>query len=81
MTTRKKDIPSPDGRQALEILRQSVAKALEKKRRLGQYAVVWKNGKPVATGDGAPKPDKTTSGNSEALGKESAVSSTNGADK
>lgn len=31
----------------LESLRKSVAEALEKKRRLGQYAVVWEDGKPV----------------------------------
>ncbi|MGB4336202.1 MAG: hypothetical protein WBJ41_15290 [Chromatiaceae bacterium] len=39
----------------LETLRQSVAKALEKKRRLGQYAVTWQNGKPVVTGEDAPR--------------------------
>jgi len=31
----------------LEALKTAVAHALEKKRRLGQYAIVWKNGKPV----------------------------------
>lgn len=55
MNTRKKDLPSQEGQQVLEILRQSVSKALEKKRRLGQYAVIWKNGKPVATGEDAPE--------------------------
>jgi hypothetical protein len=55
MNTRKKDLPSQEGQQTLEMLRRSVSKALEKKRRLGQYAVVWKNGKPVATGGDAPE--------------------------
>jgi hypothetical protein len=31
---------------ALECLREAVAEALERKRRLGQYAVVWRNGRP-----------------------------------
>ena len=31
----------------LESLRMAVSKALERKRRLGQYAIVWRNGKPV----------------------------------
>ena len=33
--------------QALEALRKAVANALERKRRLGQYAVVWRDGRPV----------------------------------
>ena len=39
--------PSPDTLVILESLRKSVANALEKKRRLGQYAVVWENGRSV----------------------------------
>ena len=39
MNTTRTSTPSPQGRQLLETLRQSVAKTLEKKRRLGQYAV------------------------------------------
>lgn len=42
--------PSPKALQMLEILKQSVEKALERKKRLGQYAVVWQNGKPVLIG-------------------------------
>ncbi|MEE9345449.1 MAG: hypothetical protein V3U88_07560 [Methylococcales bacterium] len=30
-----------------EALQQAVSEALEHKRRLGQYAVIFKNGKPV----------------------------------
>lgn len=33
--------------QAKEALRRAVAEALDKKRRLGQYAVIYQNGKPV----------------------------------
>lgn len=32
---------------ALTALRQAVANALERKRRLGQYAVVWRDGRTV----------------------------------
>lgn len=28
-------------------LRRAVAKALDRKRRLGQYAIVWRDGRPV----------------------------------
>ncbi|MEX0386034.1 hypothetical protein [Spiribacter onubensis] len=33
--------------QALEALRKAVANALERKRRLGQYAVIWRDGRTV----------------------------------
>lgn len=33
--------------QVLEALRRAVANALDRKRRLGQYAVVWRDGRPV----------------------------------
>lgn len=53
MNTTKRTIPSPEGQKRLETLRQAVKKTLEKKRRLGQYAVIWKDGKPVITGEEA----------------------------
>jgi len=34
----------------LNVLREAVAEALERKRRLGQYAVVWRNGEPAFIG-------------------------------
>lgn len=37
------------------ILRSAVAEALERKRRLGQYAVVWQDGKPALIGEDAPE--------------------------
>lgn len=54
MNTHRKTMPSADGQRLLEKLQQAVDKTLEKKRRLGQYAVTWKNGKPVMTGEDAP---------------------------
>ncbi|MXW50240.1 MAG: hypothetical protein F4X81_09445 [Gammaproteobacteria bacterium] len=41
-------------RQSIESLRQSVAEALERKRRLGQYAVFWRDGRVVFGGPDAP---------------------------
>ena len=38
----------------LDTLKQAVAEALERKRRLGQYAVVWRNGQAVCIGPDAP---------------------------
>ncbi len=38
---------SPEDQLALDILRRAVAKALERKRRLGQYAVIWRDGRAV----------------------------------
>lgn len=34
----------------LEVLRRAVAEALERKRRLGQYAVMWREGRVCALG-------------------------------
>jgi hypothetical protein len=55
MNTQRKTNPSAEGKRILETLQQAVDKTLEKKRRLGQYAVIWKNGKPVMTGEDAPR--------------------------
>jgi hypothetical protein len=54
MNTTVKPEPSKEGRELLESLRQSVTNALERKRRPGQYAVTWQDGKPLAKGDDAP---------------------------
>jgi hypothetical protein len=45
---------SPDAQKTLEALQKAVAKTLERKRRLGHYAVIWRDGKPVMIGDDAP---------------------------
>jgi hypothetical protein len=39
---------------ALETLQKVAAETLERKRRLGHYAVIWRDGKPVAIGEDAP---------------------------
>ena len=38
---------SADDQRALDALRSAVAEALERKRRLGQYAVIWRDGRVV----------------------------------
>jgi hypothetical protein len=57
--------PPPDTQQMLDSLKQAVTKDLEKKKRLGHYAVIWEDGKPVLIGEDAPQPpsaqeDKTS---------------------
>lgn len=53
---------SPDTQEMLNSLRTAVAETLERKRRLGQYAVFWQAGKPVFIGEDAPRnPDDTAS--------------------
>ena len=48
-----------DTQKILDILKQVATETLEKKRRLGQYVVVWRDGKATAIGDDAPqKPQK-----------------------
>lgn len=37
-----------------EVLKRTAAKTLERKRRLGHYAVLWKDGKVVLEGEDAP---------------------------
>ena len=42
-------------RRVREALARAVAEALERKRRLGQYAIIYENGRPVRI-----EPDRTT---------------------
>lgn len=58
MNATRKTVPSEKGQKQLDTLKRAVAEALEKKRRLGQYAVLWKDGKPVLIGEDAPNNDK-----------------------
>ncbi len=44
-------IISHEDQQILDSLTNAVADALERKRRLGQYAVVWRDGQPVIIGE------------------------------
>jgi hypothetical protein len=50
----EQNVPSKEALVVLDSLQRAVTQALEKKRRLGQYAVIWQNGKPVTVGDDAP---------------------------
>ncbi|PKM02195.1 MAG: hypothetical protein CVV17_06065 [Gammaproteobacteria bacterium HGW-Gammaproteobacteria-7] len=59
MNTERKSSPSPEGQRQLESLRRAVSDALERKRRLGQYAVIWQDGKPVRIGEDAPRQTAT----------------------
>ena len=45
---------SPEDQQILGALKKAVAETLEQKRRLGQYAVVWRDGRPTILGEGSP---------------------------
>lgn len=45
---------APDTQEMLDSLKAAVSEALERKRRLGQYAVIWEEGKPVLVGEDAP---------------------------
>ena len=47
---------SPDSQRALDALREAVAEALDRKRRLGQYAVFWQDGRPVRVIPGEADP-------------------------
>lgn len=46
--------PDADTQAMLDSLRLAVAKTLERKRRLGHYAVLWDGNKPVLVGEDAP---------------------------
>ncbi len=46
---------SPDTQEMLDSLRATAAETLERKRRLGHYAVGWQDGKPVLIGEDAPE--------------------------
>jgi hypothetical protein len=54
MNATLKKTPSKEGQILLDTLQKAVSETLEKKKRLGQYAVVWRDGKPVVTGEDAP---------------------------
>lgn len=55
MTDQPTPSADPEGQAMLECLRETVAKTLERKHRLGQYAVIWENNAPVAVGEDAPQ--------------------------
>ncbi len=47
--------PSQESLVIQTVLNKAIAATLEKKRRLGQYAVFWENDKVVYRGDDAPR--------------------------
>lgn len=55
MNTTLNKAPSKEGQVLLDALQKAVTQTLEKKRRLGQYAVTWQDGEPVVAGEDAPK--------------------------
>ena len=54
---------SPDCQRALDALQAAVTEALERKRRLGQYAVFWQDGRPVRVIPGETEPAQPQTGN------------------
>lgn len=46
---------SEDSQRLMESLQRAVDEALERKRRLGQYAVVWRDGQPAFIGPNPPR--------------------------
>lgn len=47
--------PSPKAQQTLDALQSAVTEALDKKRRLGQYAVFWDGKAVILEGEDAPE--------------------------
>jgi hypothetical protein len=61
---------SIEDQRCLDALSDAVAKALERKRRLGQYAVVWQEGQPVGVDGEAEKQSKGPATGSEPPARE-----------
>jgi len=53
--------PSEKSLIILSALKEAVANAMEKKRKLGQYTVVWEDNALVYKGEDAPREDSTLS--------------------
>ena len=51
--------PSEQSKIVLNALRQAASNEIEKKRRLGQYVVLWENGAIVYKGEDAPGQEKS----------------------
>jgi hypothetical protein len=54
MSIKTPPTPSQETQAMLDCLRQAVTKTLDRKRRLGQYAVLWSGGVSIAVGEDAP---------------------------
>jgi hypothetical protein len=55
MTDQENPTVTPDTQAMLDCLQIAVSKTLERKRRLGQYSVQWKDNSPFIEGDDAPE--------------------------
>ncbi len=55
MKTQQHPTLSPDTQVILDALQQAVTNALERKRRLGHYAVLWSGNAPLIVGEDAPE--------------------------
>ena len=51
---------SAEGQRTLAALQTAATEVLERKHRLGHYAVIWQDGKPVLTGEDAPSTNEST---------------------
>ena len=49
------EAPSKESMIVLESLQKAVAQALDRKKRLGQYAVVWQDRQPTIIGEDKPE--------------------------
>ncbi|MCT8467525.1 hypothetical protein KZO85_02930 [Chromohalobacter canadensis] len=58
---------TPDTQEMLDSLRAAVAETLERKHRLGHYAVIWQDDKPVLVGEDAPDQSDRPSSDGQAL--------------
>lgn len=54
MNAQQKPALSPDTQAMLDALQRAVTNALERKRRLGHYAVLWSGNAPMLVGEDAP---------------------------
>jgi len=59
---------SPDTQEMLDSLRAAVSETLERKQRLGHYAVIWKDDRPVLVGEDAPDQSDCPSFDGQAVG-------------
>ncbi|WP_338413627.1 hypothetical protein [uncultured Sphaerotilus sp.] len=60
-TTSSNSTPVLDAQQLPAALQATATSTLERKRRLGHYAVVWQDGRPVAIGEDRPDTDAAPS--------------------
>lgn len=51
---------SQEDQKVMDALQSAVTETLEKKRKLGHYAVIWQDGKPIAVGEDAPQQEGET---------------------